>query len=103
MHFANPIGSFAVGTWIAGASVCGIAFCQRLPDWKPLVQILIIGNISLWFYFVYQAVTLFYSTTLRRNSTQLRKKYPAGALQMCTSRLNGENASSASALRICTL
>ena len=61
MHFANPIGSFAVGTWVAGTSVCGIAICQRLPDWKPLVQILIIGNISLWFYFVYRALNNFFS------------------------------------------
>lgn len=52
VHFANPLGSFAVGTWIAGTSVCGIALSQRLPEWKPLVQILLIGNIGLWFYFV---------------------------------------------------
>ena len=44
-HFANPIGSFAVGTWIAGTSVCGIALCQRMPEWKPLVQLLVIGNV----------------------------------------------------------
>ena len=60
MHFANPIGSFAIGTWIAGASVCGIALCQRLPDWKLLVQILIIGNISLWFYFIYRSFRNFF-------------------------------------------
>lgn len=61
MHFANPIGSFAVGTWIAGTSVCGIAISQRLPDWRPLVQILVIGNISLWFYFVYRVLRNFVS------------------------------------------
>ena len=59
MHFENPVGSFAVGTWIAGTSVCGIALCQRLPDWKPLVQILVVGNIGLWLYFVYRAVGSF--------------------------------------------
>jgi len=59
MHFANPVGSFAVGTWIAGTSVCGIALCQRLPEWKPLVQVLVIGNIGLWCYFVYRAVGSF--------------------------------------------
>ncbi len=58
-HFANPIGSFAVGTWIAGTSVCGIALCQRLPDWKPFVQLLEIGNIGLWLCFVYHAVQNF--------------------------------------------
>ncbi len=54
-HFAHTIGSFAVGTWIAGISVCGIALCQRIPDWKPLVRLLVIGNIGLWLYFIYRA------------------------------------------------
>src|SRR5512133_147537 len=54
MHFADHVGGFAVGTWIAGVSVCGVALCGRLPDWKPLVQVLVIGNIALWFYFVYR-------------------------------------------------
>ena len=56
IHFADYVGCFAVGTWIAGTSVCGIALCQRLPGWKPLVQVLVIGNIGLWLYLVYRAV-----------------------------------------------
>jgi hypothetical protein len=59
LHFENHVGIFAVGTWIAGTSVCGIALCQRLPDWKPLVQILVIGNIGLWSYYIYRAVGSF--------------------------------------------
>lgn len=58
-HFANPIGRFAVGTWIAGTSVCGVALCQRLPEWKPLVQVMVLGNIGLWLYFAYQAMGSF--------------------------------------------
>ena len=56
MHFENHVGGFAVGTWIAGTSVCGIALCARLPEWKPLVQILVIGNIGLWCYYVFRVV-----------------------------------------------
>jgi hypothetical protein len=59
MHFENRVGGFAVGTWIAGASVCGIALCARLPEWKPLVRILVIGNIGLWCYYVVRAVGSF--------------------------------------------
>jgi hypothetical protein len=59
MHFENHVGSFAVGTWIAGTSVCGIALCARLPEWKLLVQILVIGNIGLWCYYVFRAVGSF--------------------------------------------
>ncbi len=58
-HFEQSVASFAVGTWIAGTSVCGIALCQRLPTWKPVVQVLVIGNIGLWFYFVYRMVGSF--------------------------------------------
>ncbi len=60
MHFADPLGSFAVGSWIAGTSVCTIALSQRLPEWKPMAQVLVIGNLSLWFYFVYRAAGNFY-------------------------------------------
>ncbi len=59
MHFDNHVGMFAVGTWIAGTSVCGIALCQRLPEWRLLVKILVVGNIGLWFYFVYRAAVSF--------------------------------------------
>ncbi len=58
-HFAHPVGRFAVGTWIAGTSVCGVALCLRLPDWKPLVQFMVIGNLGLWLYFVYRAMGSF--------------------------------------------
>ena len=59
-HFANPVGRFAVGTWIAGTSVCGVALCQRLPEWKPLVQVMVLGNLGLWLYFAYQAMGSFF-------------------------------------------
>jgi hypothetical protein len=59
LHFENHIGGFTVGTWIAGTSVCGIALCVRLPAWKPLVQIMVIGNIGLWGYYVFRAVGSF--------------------------------------------
>ncbi len=59
-HFANPVGRFAVGTWIAGTSVCGVALCQRLPEWKPLVQVMVLGNVGLWLYFTYQAMGSFF-------------------------------------------
>ena len=59
MHFSHTLGSFAVGTWIAGTSVCGVTLCQRLPEWRPLVQVLVIGNIGLWLYFVSRIVRNF--------------------------------------------
>ncbi len=58
-HFAQPIGRFAVGTWIAGISVCGVALSQRLPEWKPLVQVMVIGAIGLWLFYLFYIVRSF--------------------------------------------
>lgn len=59
-HFAQPIGRFAVGTWIAGISVCGVALSQRLPEWKPLVQVMVIGAIGLWLVYLFYIVQSFF-------------------------------------------
>ncbi|MFV0437917.1 MAG: hypothetical protein ACK5PS_11090 [Desulfopila sp.] len=55
-HLASHLGRFAVGTWIAGISVCGIALCQRLPGWRPVVQLMVLGNLALWLLFIVWAI-----------------------------------------------
>lgn len=50
-HFANPIKSFAVGTWIAGTSVCFVTVAQRF-SLLGISQVLFWLNLLLWiFYF----------------------------------------------------
>ena len=58
-HFANPVAAFAVGTWIAGTSVCAITLSQRLPEWQPLIQTMVVANIGLWLYFAFRSVKNF--------------------------------------------
>lgn len=51
-HLRNPIKSFAVGTWIAGTSVLGIAICQRLTWFAFFARFLFFFNIALWGFYM---------------------------------------------------
>lgn len=51
-HIKDPIKSFAVGTWVAGTSVCGIAVSQRLPQLALFTRILFFGNVILWLFYM---------------------------------------------------
>lgn len=63
-HLKNPIKSFAIGTWVAGTSVCGIAVFQRLPELSILPKAMFFLNILLW---------LFYATVLIRSYKTIYK------------------------------
>ncbi|MCP5514160.1 MAG: hypothetical protein H7A26_01705 [Spirochaetales bacterium] len=58
-HFSHPVAGFAVGTWIAGISVCSISIAQRIPEWLPVLRFLIAANLILWLVFVNTAVRHF--------------------------------------------
>ncbi len=51
-HLSHPVRSFAAGTWVAGISVCGISLAQRIPEWRPFVQVLLVANTLLWVYYI---------------------------------------------------
>jgi hypothetical protein len=52
LHFKNPIKSFAVGTWVAGTSVCGIAVFQRLPGLIFVSCFLFFIGLTIWLFYV---------------------------------------------------
>lgn len=56
MHFSNPVASFAVGTWVAGISVCSISVAQRLPEWLPVARVMVVANVLLWLLFIGNSV-----------------------------------------------
>lgn len=58
-HLSDPVGVFAVGTWVAGTSVCGVALSHRLPDWVPFFRVLLGLNIVLWGFYLVHAVGSF--------------------------------------------
>jgi len=58
-HFTNPVGTFGAGTWVAGISVCSIAVVQRVPEWTPVVQAVVVANAILWLFFIIRAANGF--------------------------------------------
>jgi hypothetical protein len=52
VHLKDPIKSFAIGTWVAGTSVCGIAVYQRLTGLNFLAYILFFLAVALWIFYV---------------------------------------------------
>lgn len=55
-HLSNPVKSFAVGTWVAGTSVCGVVIYQRLPLLAPLIRVLFFVNFALWLFYLFIVV-----------------------------------------------
>lgn len=51
-HWNHPITSFALGTWIAGTSVMGVAMYQRFPETRILIYAIAVANVVLWVLFI---------------------------------------------------
>jgi hypothetical protein len=52
MHLKNPVKSFAIGTWVAGTSICGIAVYQRLPGFFGLSYFLFCIGAVIWLFYL---------------------------------------------------
>lgn len=52
LHLKNPIKSFAIGTWVAGTSVTGIAVFQRFQQFKFIAYFLFFLNIAIWVFYL---------------------------------------------------
>ncbi|HET7578487.1 MAG TPA: hypothetical protein VFK33_04325 [Bacillales bacterium] len=51
LHIEDPIQSFAIGTWIAGTSVCGTVLFHRLPELRWIAEGMAIIDAGLWLFF----------------------------------------------------
>lgn len=51
-HLKIPIKRFAIGTWVAGTSVCGIAIYQRVTWLTTFAGLLFFANAILWVYYI---------------------------------------------------
>lgn len=58
IHLADPVGRFAIGTWIAGTSILLITIYTSFPSsWVyETVLILAVMTIGLWIFFMYWVV-----------------------------------------------
>lgn len=79
-HLANPIASFALGTWIAGTSVLGVAISQRFPDFHLLVYGMAIANTILWIFFLKKSI----ANLMKIISMQSLQKRVHGVLLLAT-------------------
>jgi hypothetical protein len=52
LHTENPVGCFAVGTWVAGTAVLCRLTDVVLPQWRPLTLILAILTVLIWLWFL---------------------------------------------------
>lgn len=55
-HWDHPIASFALGTWIAGTSVMGVAMYQRLPEFHIVIYVFAAANVVLWVLFIQHCI-----------------------------------------------
>lgn len=53
IHMKNPIKSFAIGTWVAGTSVCGIAVYQRLHALAFIAYFLFFTGAVIWLFYLF--------------------------------------------------
>lgn len=65
MHFQNEIKSFAIGTWVAGTSVCSTIIYNQFSELQVVSKIIMIANGLFWAYFIYICI---------RNFKKLMKK-----------------------------
>lgn len=50
--FADPVHSFALGTWVAGTSVTGVVLYTRLEELRMLAGAMAVLNTAVWIYFL---------------------------------------------------
>jgi len=58
-HMNDPIQFFALGTWIAGTSVCGIAIAMNIPEWGWLAWGMAVIAVLLWIYYLVKSIVHF--------------------------------------------
>lgn len=51
-HVRDAVGSFQVGTWVAGTAVSGEMFILAFPDWRSLQLGLGLVALGLWMWFI---------------------------------------------------
>jgi len=69
-HVQHPLQSFAIGTWVAGTSVCAVVILKKLPEWEWIAAFLVAVGFALWLFYLGVCARNFhaiFSTELKRN------------------------------------
>ncbi|TCP23491.1 voltage-gated anion channel [Scopulibacillus darangshiensis] len=59
-HWSGSLNSFAMGTWLAGSSVCSMGLLMYLKDWYWVAVMIITVNSCLWVIFASLCVRRFF-------------------------------------------
>ena len=51
-HTDDPVGCFAIGTWVAGTAVLARLVAIALPDWRPVGALLGLLAVSIWLWYL---------------------------------------------------
>lgn len=51
-HTDDPVGCFAIGTWVAGTAVLARLLAIVLPDWRPVGALLGLLAVSIWLWYL---------------------------------------------------
>jgi hypothetical protein len=52
LHTADPVGCFAIGTWVAGTAVLARLLLIVLPEWRPLALAMGLLALVIWFWYL---------------------------------------------------
>lgn len=66
LHLADPINRFAIGTWIAGTSICMIVVSQQNFNWEIFVETITFINIGFWILYMIICLKTFYEIAKKR-------------------------------------
>lgn len=58
-HFTDPIRTFAVGTWVAGTSVCFTVVIHHFPEFHWMARGIGVLTVFLWMYYIKLSVVNF--------------------------------------------
>ena len=53
VHISDPVGCFAVGTWVAGTTVTASLVNSSIPEWRALAVTLDLVGLFLWVWYVW--------------------------------------------------
>jgi len=59
VHIDDPVGSFAIGTWVAATSTLGTLVKLAFPDWGILLALMGVVMVAVWVWYVWQIVPAF--------------------------------------------
>ncbi len=68
-HWSEPLNSFAMGTWIAGSSVCSMGIFMYVREWHVAAMVVIFLNTFLWL--IYAGHSLIQLTKLIKIKTKI--------------------------------